>query len=68
MAEIKCPLHESSQVSGKEVALIQGDLWPVGFAANHANIERFIGYSFAQDLIDRVLDPEDLFDPSVIAS
>ena len=49
-------------------ALIQGDLWPVGFAANRANIERFIGYSFAQDLIDNVLDPEDLFDPSVIAS
>ncbi len=49
-------------------ALIQDDLWPIGFAANRANIERFIGYSFSQGLIDRVLEPEELFDPSVIAS
>jgi 4,5-dihydroxyphthalate decarboxylase len=49
-------------------SLIKGDLWPVGFAANRANIERFIGYSFAQGLIDRQLAPEDLFDPSVCDS
>lgn len=49
-------------------ALIQDDLWPVGLAANRANIERFIGYSFAQDLIDRQLTPEELFHSSVIDS
>lgn len=46
-------------------ALIQGDLWPVGLAANRTNIERFIGYSLKQGLIERELAPEDLFDPSV---
>jgi len=48
--------------------LLKGDLWPVGFAANRANVERFIGYSHNQGLIDRRLEPDDLFHPSVLDS
>ena len=46
--------------------LLKGDLWPVGFAANRGNVERFIGYSHDQDLIDRPLAPEALFHDSVL--
>ncbi|MDA0653636.1 MAG: ABC transporter substrate-binding protein [Proteobacteria bacterium] len=46
--------------------LMSGDLWPVGFAANRANIERFIGYSHDQGLIDRRLSPDALFHASVL--
>jgi 4,5-dihydroxyphthalate decarboxylase len=44
------------------------DPWPAGFAANRANLERFIGYSFGQGLIDRALSVEELFHPSVLDS
>jgi 4,5-dihydroxyphthalate decarboxylase len=37
------------------------DIWPVGFAANKANLERFIGYSFDQGLIAREMPAESLF-------
>ncbi len=52
----------------EQAKLIGADAWPAGLAANHANIERFIGYSFAQELIDRRLDPEELFHNSVLQS
>jgi len=48
--------------------LLKGDLWPVGFAANRANVERFIGYSHDQGLIDRQLSPDALFHDSVLDS
>ena len=48
--------------------LLKGDLWPVGYAANRANVERFIGYSHDQCLIDRPLAPEALFHDSVLDS
>jgi 4,5-dihydroxyphthalate decarboxylase len=48
--------------------LLKGDLWPVGYAANRANVERFIGYSHDQGLIDRQLAPEALFHGSVLDS
>jgi 4,5-dihydroxyphthalate decarboxylase len=48
--------------------LLKGDLWPVGFGANRANVERFIGYSHDQGLIDRQLAPEALFHESVLES
>ena len=47
-------------------ALLRGDLWPTGFAANKSNIERFIGYSHDQGLIDRLLPPDSLFHDSVL--
>ncbi|MDC0033623.1 4,5-dihydroxyphthalate decarboxylase [Alphaproteobacteria bacterium] len=46
--------------------LLNGDLWPVGYAGNHTNIERFIGYSHNQGLIDRQLSPDALFHESVL--
>ena len=39
--------------------------WAFGVEANRANVERFIGYSFDQGIIDRRLAVEDLFHPSV---
>ncbi len=48
--------------------LLKGDLWPVGFAANRANVERFFGYSHDQGLIDRQLAPAALFHDSVVDS
>ena len=50
----------------EQTRLMSGDLWPVGFAANRANIERFIGYSHDQGLIDRRLSPDALFHASVL--
>jgi len=37
------------------------DIWPVGFASNKANLERFIGYSFDQGLIPQALPAKSLF-------
>lgn len=37
------------------------DPWRNGFAANRANLERFIGYSLDQGLLPRALTPEELF-------
>lgn len=44
-----------------ERARFGADIWPEGFAANAANIERFIGYAFDQGLIPRAPAPEELF-------
>ena len=46
--------------------LLGADVWPIGLSSNRANIERFIGYSLNQELIDRRLKPEELFHDSVI--
>jgi 4,5-dihydroxyphthalate decarboxylase len=48
--------------------LLKGDLWPVGFTANRANVDRFIGYSHDQGLIDRQMAPDALFHESVLES
>ena len=45
---------------------IDADLWPSGFAANRANLEQFIGYCHDQGLIDQPIEPERLFDQSVL--
>jgi len=39
----------------------KADIWPLGFKANKANLERFIGYSFDQGLIDRAVTARSLF-------
>ncbi len=49
-------------------AALGDDPWPLGFAANRACLERFVGYSQDQGLIDRKPDPAELFHPSVIES
>ncbi len=49
----------------RQQAALQADPWPIGFAANRANLERFAGYSFSQGLTARSLSPEELFHPSL---
>ena len=39
------------------------DPWPHGIEKNRANLERFIGYSLDQGLMDKKLEVEDLFAP-----
>jgi 4,5-dihydroxyphthalate decarboxylase len=48
-----------------EAALLGTKLWPLGVAANRANLERFIGYSHDQGIIDRRIAVEELFHTSV---
>lgn len=50
----------------EERRLLGRDLWPVGVTKNRANLERFIGYSCDQGLIDRPLPVDSLFTPSVL--
>jgi 4,5-dihydroxyphthalate decarboxylase len=44
-----------------ERASFGADIWPEGFAANKANLARFIGYSFDQGLIPKAPAAEELF-------
>jgi 4,5-dihydroxyphthalate decarboxylase len=44
------------------------DPWPHGVKKNRANLERFIGYSLDQGLIEKTLEIEGLFDPSTVDS
>jgi len=48
-----------------EVTMLGARLWPLGVAANRANLERFIGYSYDQGIIDRRIVVEELFHTSV---
>ena len=41
--------------------LLGKDLWPSGVSKNRKNLERFIGYSLDQGLIDRKMAVDDLF-------
>jgi 4,5-dihydroxyphthalate decarboxylase len=44
------------------------DPWPSGVRKNRANLERFIGYSLDQGLIDKKLDVDELFARSTLDS
>ncbi|MEX0805602.1 MAG: 4,5-dihydroxyphthalate decarboxylase [Candidatus Binatia bacterium] len=44
------------------------DPWPHGIKKNRANLERFIGYSIDQGLINKKLDVEELFASSTLNS
>ena len=44
------------------------DPWPHGVKKNRANLERFIGYSLDQGLIDKKLAVEELFDSHTLGS
>jgi 4,5-dihydroxyphthalate decarboxylase len=48
-----------------EAARLGARLWPLGVAANRANLERFIGFSYDQGIIDHRIAVEDLFHRSV---
>lgn len=45
----------------EERRLLGADPWPSGFKKNKSNLERFIGYSLDQGLLQRELSPEELF-------
>jgi 4,5-dihydroxyphthalate decarboxylase len=49
----------------REAAVLGNRLWPLGVAANRANLERFIAYSYDQGIIDRRIVVEELFHTSV---
>jgi len=49
----------------RERRAFEKSLWTSGVAANHANLERFIGYAFDQGLIDRRIAVKELFHSSV---
>jgi 4,5-dihydroxyphthalate decarboxylase len=52
----------------EEREVFGADSWPNGTAKNRANLERFIGYSVDQGLIERKLTVEELFAPSTLDS
>jgi 4,5-dihydroxyphthalate decarboxylase len=45
----------------EERSAFGGDPWPHGVEQNRANLERFIGYSLDQGLMEKELRVEDLF-------
>jgi 4,5-dihydroxyphthalate decarboxylase len=47
-------------------ALLGGDFWPYGFAANRNALERQLGYSAEDGLLARRLAPENLFTPELL--
>lgn len=49
----------------REAAAFGRPLWPLGVAANRANLDRFIGYALDQGIIAKRLSVEDLFHESV---
>ena len=49
-----------------EAALMGGDPWPYGVAANRANLQRFMGYSREQGLTAGELAMDELFHQSVL--
>jgi 4,5-dihydroxyphthalate decarboxylase len=48
----------------REARAIGTKLWPLGIAANRANLERFIGYSHEQGIIDQRISVEEMFHAS----
>jgi 4,5-dihydroxyphthalate decarboxylase len=52
----------------EEREVFGADSWPNGTAKNRANLERFIGYSVDQGLIERKLTVAELFAPSTLDS
>lgn len=52
----------------EERATFGADPWPHGVEKNRANLERFIGYSLDQGLMEKKLEVEELFAQSTLAS
>jgi 4,5-dihydroxyphthalate decarboxylase len=52
----------------EERQVFGADPWPHGIKKNRANLERFIGYSLDQQLIDKKLEVEELFAESALGS
>lgn len=49
----------------QEREALKTSFWTSGVAANRANLERFVGYSYDQGLIERRISVDELFHPSV---
>jgi 4,5-dihydroxyphthalate decarboxylase len=49
----------------RQAAALGSDPWTAGLAANRANLERFVGWMVDQRLLERPVDVESLFHPSV---
>ena len=52
----------------EERSAFGADPWPYGVEKNRSNLERFIGYSLDQDLIDRKMTVEELFAETTLAT
>jgi 4,5-dihydroxyphthalate decarboxylase len=50
----------------EERSLLGDDPWPYGIARNRANLERFMGYSLDQGLMEKKPAVEDLFAPATL--
>lgn len=50
----------------RQNTILGGDPWPIGFVSNRDNLNRFIGYSHNQGLIDSAFTAEELFHESVL--
>ena len=48
-----------------EAAALGARLWPLGVAANRANLERFISYSYEQGIIEHRIAVDELFHESM---
>ncbi|TAK08796.1 hypothetical protein EPO44_02075 [bacterium] len=48
----------------EERRLLGEDPWPYGVKKNRANLERFMGYSLNQGLMEKKLAVEELFAPT----
>ena len=51
-----------------ERAAFGDDPWPHGIRKNRANLERFIGYSLDQGLMEKILGVDELFAASTLDS
>ena len=50
----------------EERSLLGDDPWPYGVKRNRANLERFMGYSLDQGLMEKKVGVEDLFTPATL--
>ena len=52
----------------RTVAIMGEDFWPCGFRANRRVIEAMIAWSFKDGMISRLIEPEELFFPSLLST
>lgn len=52
----------------RTIAAMGRDFWAVGFGANRATLQAMIDWSFKDGMISRVIDPEQLFCPSMLST
>jgi 4,5-dihydroxyphthalate decarboxylase len=44
------------------------DFWPYGFEANRRTLEAFLSFAHEQGVADRLMEPEELFEPTTLTS